>query len=167
MITPFTDFTGQMSADEVKQTQLADITTALDNLKSQVTVLGSMNVAFYGDAVISNVFTPANAFNGTPDTYTVSNGVVATITHNLGYVPQFLGYLKLSNGTNLIYSKFPHFEYFYTGAPGTPTYQFDSYVMTADTAHLYLTFNCTGGSLGYSGLGVPTFKYYIFAQPQS
>lgn len=82
--------------------------------------------------------------------------VIATIPHNLGYVPAVLGYYGLSGG----YEAMPKTDYFQFGSSVT----WSNYYMQVDTTNLYIYCQTltTGSSAGV-GAG-QSFKYYLLQE---
>lgn len=121
-------------------------------MSDQFQVLSSIKIASFGN--VDN--TPVS--NGRP------MGNVATIPHNMGYIPLFLVYKSNGQGVGTYYSRLPFYSQSFatiTNNPGKFDYVIEA---QADTQNLYIDI-LSGLDSTYSGL--LAFRYFIFSQPNS
>lgn len=154
MIQPTVDFTGEMTQADLNAADLNAIQSQLTYQQNIVQILESLELSNYGDQVVS----PGAV--SWPYTF-------ATISHGLGYIPQFLVYYKFVSGSITSYQKLPMIRSGADGGSGGALqrkigYFFKAY---ADTQNLYIV----GGGGFTTGAAQPTggfiFRYYIFSQP--
>jgi len=161
MMIPFIDFTGKLTASEVIAQNLEQLTQENTFNQTSMTINGSMKLVQY------------NYINCNPGLVATFPYVLATINHNLGYVPQVSVYQKFSftnPTTGLPIDTFQALPVFFSGydggATGAGVVAKLGYTLTvsADVNSIYITLN-NGFASGVSVIDWQ-FRYYIFSQPQ-